>query len=213
MVANLSQLLDEQIDFIRDSCERFDQGHEHEAKRIAVSVRVLVHDTSRSASLLGQLRIKDTLGFVDTAGELRPDPPDGVQGVRLVIPLGLVAVRFSGADIRFLPILNEGPIGGGDRVEFQVWWNRVLARSIDGEKMYRRKDFVLGAANKEGAHVDPEPEDWWIDLRDESYIGALKVPVGGGEGVPIGNLVPATIRQIGFEVLTTLDALDDAAGD
>ena len=64
-----------------------------------------------------------------------------------------------------------------------------------------------------GELVDPEPEDWWIDLRDESYIGALKVPVGGGEGVPIGNLVPATIRQIGFEVLTTLDALDDAAGD
>ncbi len=39
--------LNETVQFIIASCRAFDSGFESEAKRIAVAVRVLVHDTPR----------------------------------------------------------------------------------------------------------------------------------------------------------------------
>ena len=51
---DLAELLREQIGFIERSAAAFDEGHEEEAKRIAVVLRVLLHDTPQSTSLLGQ---------------------------------------------------------------------------------------------------------------------------------------------------------------
>jgi hypothetical protein len=50
--------LREQYGFLAVSCELFDQGNEAEAKRIAVAIRTLVHDTPASHSLLEQLGYK-----------------------------------------------------------------------------------------------------------------------------------------------------------
>ena len=47
--------LDEQIDFLKASSTSFDTGFHGEIKRLAISVRVLVHDTSNSTSLLALL--------------------------------------------------------------------------------------------------------------------------------------------------------------
>ncbi len=47
--------LEEQVAFLRHSAALFDAGADAEAKRIAVVIRVLVHDTPRSHSLLAQL--------------------------------------------------------------------------------------------------------------------------------------------------------------
>jgi len=46
--SRLVGLLNEQLDFLQASCDRFDDGHRHEAKRIALSLRVLLHDTQDS---------------------------------------------------------------------------------------------------------------------------------------------------------------------
>ena len=64
--AELSQHLQEQLEFLQASAGAYDQGFEGEAKRLAVSIRVLVHDTSNSNSLLGQLGQKD-IKFLDSA--------------------------------------------------------------------------------------------------------------------------------------------------
>ena len=70
MTERLLANLEEQIDFLRTSCALYDEGKEHEAKRIALSVRVLVHDTGAGESLLGQLGVKDKQEFVDTSQTL-----------------------------------------------------------------------------------------------------------------------------------------------
>ena len=62
----LAELLEEQILFLKSSCESFDAGFEGEIKRLAVSVRVLVHDTGKSTSLMNLNNCK-TIGFFDTA--------------------------------------------------------------------------------------------------------------------------------------------------
>jgi hypothetical protein len=46
------------VGFIRRSCELFDQGHQEEGIRIATALRVLLHDTQRSKSLLSHLKVK-----------------------------------------------------------------------------------------------------------------------------------------------------------
>lgn len=56
--------LREQYGFLVVSAELFDHGSEAEAKRIAVVVRTLVHDTDSSHSLLEQLGYKQRAHFV-----------------------------------------------------------------------------------------------------------------------------------------------------
>jgi hypothetical protein len=51
----LANHLKEQIDFMIASAIQFDNGFEGEAKRLAIAIRILVHDTSRCSALLTQL--------------------------------------------------------------------------------------------------------------------------------------------------------------
>jgi len=61
----LQQHLRDTIQALELSSRAFDEGFEGEAKRLAAAIRVLVHDTDSSKSLLGQLGQK-TISFYDT---------------------------------------------------------------------------------------------------------------------------------------------------
>src|SRR5208282_5140661 len=63
---DLRRHLSEQVGFLESSCAGFDRGNEAEAKRIAASLRILLHDTDSSKSLLGQLGMLGGM-FLDTA--------------------------------------------------------------------------------------------------------------------------------------------------
>jgi hypothetical protein len=67
---DLQAHLDEQLGFLERSAAAFDQGYEDEAKRLAVTLRVLLHETTQSHSLLVQLGRRHG-AFLDTA--LPPD--------------------------------------------------------------------------------------------------------------------------------------------
>jgi len=89
----------------------------------------------------------------------------------------------------------------------------VVVRPVDDveqDQPFTRRSFILGIANKEGgAHVDPEPASGWRSLWEETYTGAFFTP---GSDSPIGNLVPASVRQIGWEMLDTLDDVIEGSG-
>lgn len=61
----------DQIEFLNASAAAFDAGHEGEAKRLAVTIRVLLHDTDQSHSLMDQLGIKNR-DYVDTSFPFDP---------------------------------------------------------------------------------------------------------------------------------------------
>ena len=69
--SDLRQHLVEQLGFLRRSAEAYDSGLVDEAKRLAVTIRILVHDTEKSKSLLGQLH-ELSRWFLNTAV---PDQP------------------------------------------------------------------------------------------------------------------------------------------
>ena len=59
--------LENQMAFIKSSASAFDSGNIREAARLATSVRVLLHDTNSSHSLLKQLGVKNQIKYHDTA--------------------------------------------------------------------------------------------------------------------------------------------------
>lgn len=203
--ARLEALLAEQYDYLVASAARFDEGYQHEWKRLAVALRVLLHDTASSTSLLGQLGVKDNLAFLDTDARRQPEPGRQI-GYPVGWPVGLVGIRGgSGGGWDYFPMLDSDPESRGRHRPFAEWWETRLLDSPTGSDHWRRCDFVLGASNKEGgAHVQGDPPSWWTQLRDGTWFGAATTTGPDEASIPMTNLAPAVTRQIAYEVLTTL---------
>jgi hypothetical protein len=141
--------LREQLRFLERSGEAYDEGYHDEAKRLAVVIRVLLHDTNSSRSVLGLLGVKDQLKFTDTAGEIEPE--------NLLSTPGLVMFRMGGGEAEYVPPLDDlTPPRQNPPRPFDEWWTMHVTKDANGN-LFARKDYVLSVANKEGgAHVDPQ---------------------------------------------------------
>ena len=110
-------------------------------------------------------------------------------------------------------MLDRDPETPAAQRPFEPWWRDPILELRSGEN-FCRWDFINGIANKEGgAHVDPNPTVTWVLLRDQNWDEVASAVNAQGESVPIGHLVPAVVRQIGYEVVHTLSeqrsVLDD----
>lgn len=194
----LKQHLDEQIQFLVTSADAYDKGVISEAKRIATSIRVLMHDTGSSKSLLGQLGLK-TKKFYDTASQA---DRFFSEGIRLGSFSGLVAITI-GEKGQYVPLFDQAPPGTAEYVDFDTYWKRVIF--IDNKKnTFTRKDIVCTVANQDGgAHVDVAINADYHELSRRNSMG-LKVSGNGSEPVaPSRSDLPA-LRQIAHEVLRSM---------
>jgi len=199
----LRKHLAEQLEFLRTSCELFDEGRRFEAKRLATTLRVLVHNTDRSHGLLAQLGLIPDVEFLSTALPASP----GNSGSEHPI----VIVRF-GDTVEYVPPLDKLAIRS-DWVDFSTWWTRepVLVAGVSETReeraIYTRKDLVLNVANTDGgAHVDPALEEDYVRLSRDNAIGFV-VHYGNSDAVPLGDPVPPAVRQIAHEVLKSSEIL------
>ncbi len=188
---NLLVHLEEQLGFLRSSTAAFDSGDPREAKRLAVTLRTLLHDTKHSRSLLGQLGRK-TDKFWNTAV---PDKPGNLLAYG-----GLVGVQLGPGDMKYAPRFDDF---GGSWIDFETWWNAPVLRER-GAPALSRRDVVLTAADQDGgAHVDSGLDEGYARFAHDNALGAA-----GGDAIgplrPLEGGVPATIRQIAHEVLRTL---------
>lgn len=190
--ADLMRHLSEQLGFLEDSGRAFDEGRDGEAKRLAVTLRVLLHDTEKARSLLSQLGRKSGL-FWDSAG---PDNP------RNLLPFGgLVGMRIGPADGRYFALLDDTPIGR--HVAFDEWWNAVVFRDQSRTTTLSRRDLVLTAANQDGgAHVDPALDERYARFARDNAMGWSYSD--GQTEKPMDGAVGVAIRQIAHEVLRSL---------
>lgn len=176
--------------FIENSCRAFDQGHEYEALRIAVALRVLFHDTKFSTSVLSLLEQKGRIHLTSISPAV-PENLDPSINFYLGIPL------IFGDTIR--PNLNSGcpPMS----LTVHDW----LARPVmfNGGVWLTRQDVILKAANEDGgAHVDPIPSGKtkamktpWIE-RTDKVDGVEKTE-------PITDNHFPLLRAFGHEVLNS----------
>ena len=190
--------LKDQLEFLERSGRAYDEGAEGEAKRMAAVLRVLLHDTRNSTSLLTHLGAKEQLSYVDTAMPINPH--------NLAATPGLVLMEFGpGTEGRYVPPLGDlHP----DRIKpnkpFKPWWEDPVTQDARGN-LFSRKDYVLTASNQEGgAHVDHSLDMAYAELTKNSALGWM-VHGGNEPEKPFErNPAFASVRQIAFEVERTL---------
>lgn len=182
--------LKEQIQFLKNSSKSFDEGFEGEGKRLAVVIRILVHDTSKSRSLLGLLKKKDIL-FLDTSTDFNP--------ANLLPSNCLTATRLrktsNGAVADYVPYLDLTP-NKIKTAKFNEWWNKIII-SDKHHRQFTRKSLVLAVSNKDGgAHVDPSLDKSYADLSRFNSLNCFLINEQGSmEGFKNGPEL-ASIRQI-----------------
>jgi hypothetical protein len=183
--------LNEHIGFLKSSADAYDRGEDDESKRLAVSLRVLFHDTATSHSLLGQLgRSSDELISTNM-------PHD--QG-NLSTHGGLVMIAASGKHTKYVAMLDDGPYKRW--LPHTEWWNEIVFVD-DRKQSLSRKELILAVANQDGgAHVDPALNETYARLSRHNSLGwVVSTP---SQTQPIPKSERAAIRQIAHEVLKTL---------
>jgi hypothetical protein len=191
--AELQAHLDEQLGFLERSATAFDQGFEDEAKRLAVALRVLLHETTQSHSLLGQLGRRQG-AYVDTAL-----PADAAN---LMTHGGLVFVAMGPPQTRYVAMLDDVPIT--KHVPFDQWWDAPVFIDRDRNSLTRKQLILITANQDGGAHVDPALDDTYAKLQKQNSLEL--VAVENGRARPMDGPERAAIRQIAHETLKTLKA-------
>jgi len=193
------------LDLIETLCHCYDAlEKETLALSISAAIRVLVHDTKTSTSLLTHLNKKSIL-FLTTNYTHDNEP----------IHLGLVR-RINvgvhdgvGGEAKYWPLCNERYFPSPQNqkfLDFKEWWEKEKVFD-SGDLSLTRKDLILSVANKDGGtHFDKEIEDKYDKFRyawsgGSTLIGITSKTSRGYDNIPT---YPA-VRQIGHEILSTLN--------
>lgn len=184
--------LKKQIGFLERSCDSYDKGFIDEALRIATTIRVLVHDTGNSTSLLTHLNCK-SISFLSTV-------PEPSQSTFYYVGMGIVSV--SGNDGKYEPTLGDGP-PVNEYLTVSKWWKQVVY-ILSGNRITRRK-IVLTAVNKDGgAHVDVKLTKEYEALSSDGVVGKLIYHTNGKHiETSFDNAHYVSLRQMAYEILNS----------
>jgi len=196
----LSVRFEEHTKLMTALCDCYDNGNDVVAISIATAIRVLVHDTERSISLLAHLGRKNGQ-YLNTNFR---DPREAVH-LGLVRRINVGVNDGRGGEARYWPLCDEryfpAPRERFTFVPFDNWWGE---RIFENQESYlTRRDLVLAIVNKDGgAHFDTEVDKRYDDFRKvwsggSSLIGRRSGVKRGYDNIPI---YPA-IRQMGYELL------------
>jgi len=197
----LKSHLKEQIEFLKRSSQAYDEGCTSEAKRLTVPLRVLLHDTHNSTSLLTHLKRKDIL-FYDTSLDYNPNNLLSTMGP---IMTKITITKTGQKSAEFAPPLDDGPPTRHrkGKISFEKWWNKIVFADRKGNKLTRR-NLVLAVANKDGgAHVDHELDKDYANITRFDSLGFVFVQDGNKRHFATHPEL-AGVRQISHEVLKSL---------
>lgn len=159
--ADLRAALIEQVDLLLGYCEHVDRGESAFAKPMATAVRVLLHQSPSSHSILHQLGLRSGRYF-SMAPPLNPH--------NILSECNLVSMRIGATDSRFLPVLHPA-WSTPKRVPFPEWWTRPVAKAQDKRTM-SRMDIVRAVADMDGgAHVDSGFTEIYAQFRSGEFLG------------------------------------------
>ncbi len=179
--------LKRQKGFLERSCRLYDAGLHDEATRIATIIRVLLHDTNSSTSLVKHFGARDKVRLLSTCSDLPSHSDlDFFDGVSSITLDGVQPGLEKGSCRRFLVI--DG------------WWDQVVLVSGRGIH-HSRKAIVLETVNRDGgAHVDKEISSEHEQLRQ----GICSFHRGGialdDETRQVRNHHFICLRQFGYEL-------------
>ena len=204
----------QQAKLLIDACRRFDDGDGLEYLNIAGKLRILLHDQGKNShALLGQVGVLSQPIFVASGADITPEnvlPESKLTSYKVGHETTVHIPRLNdmgeGAPRKMLPLhaqihrLTHGIVvrDGGRGRAFDDWWNQPVIRDM-GREEYTRSFVVLKVANQDGgSHVDPSLDARHYALTRQNSMGMFV----GDE--PLESPVPATIRQIGWEIHSML---------
>lgn len=179
-----------QMEFLMRSADSYDRGYVDEGSRIAVSLRILLHETARSTSLLTLLGAK-RISLLSTVAPISE---------RAVFADGTALIVHNSQGTSMIPKLDRGHFK--DFVPRDEWWNQLVY--VNRPLKVRRRDIILTAANKDGgAHVDPILTREYDELR----LGTWTAVAHDGTESKVTQQQFIFLRQAAFEVLNSPDVL------
>jgi hypothetical protein len=184
--------LRQQLGFLKRSIESFDAGFRDEAMRMATVIRVLVHDTKQSTSLLTYLGVKATARLLTTS-PLRP------ADEHTVFQIGMGIMRLGQGGSPYRPSFGKY---GWALIPVEEWWTQTIHVFDGGKTHVSRKTMVLGAANKQGgAHVDPKLSGEFKRLaEDGAFLHLVQVIDGVEVSQPTLDIHVTNLRDMAFEI-------------
>ena len=206
---DLLRQLREIIAMMQRNAASYDDGHELDAKVLSMCLRVLFHDTKSSSSLLRNLNLasgdgrfnKKRILFYDTSGAVNPR--------NLISHDAFTIQRLGNGGVRYLAPLDEGPLGEGNLVDFDTWWQKIIFVAKPRNDTFSRGELILATANKDGlGHSDPEIDEDYYHLTRLNSMGIRWVEERNGKIVkeepPRNTPALPAVRQIAHEALKSL---------
>ena len=192
MLDELGSQLQKQLGFLARSCRDYDLGESDEAIRIATTIRVLIHQTSKSTSLLKHLNLT-TINLLSTVREI---PPKTLHAMSMC-----TFTSSSDGTFTYKPLLNES--GFQEFVPVSKWWNQVIL--VSEGKYITRKKIVLEAANTDGgAHVNTKKDAAYSIVSANGFAGTVSYTTVSETGkVELENTHLMCLRQMGYELLNS----------
>ncbi|MBX7450580.1 hypothetical protein GR927_21570 [Mycolicibacterium sp. 3033] len=203
--------VDELVAELKAAAQRFDQGHLLEARVIARHISRLVHGTASAPALIDELVAGRSFTWVDTAGVVNP------KTAASAACLTLMKIRTGSQRCgEFVPKLgmyppapirtrDGGHIDRGSRIPFEHWWTNPVVKDADGAE-FSRKQLVLALAAR--PHTDDEAAEAIAALAGSPSLGRALADGATAAGLE-RNPVMASARQIGYEVLQSIDQQRD----
>ena len=197
---NFITQLQRQLGFLRRSCDSYDSGFDDEAIRIAVIIRVLLHNTRVSTSLLSLLNAQN-INLLSTCPEI------DISHIMFSGGLSWSQLKVENdqcVHAKPVPMLDSHK--NEDRLlSISDWWEQVVY--VISEGRLTRKQIVLTASNQDGgAHVDKKLTREYEAL--QRGIGIMGYSIGGQAAeFAIENLQLSDLRQMGYEILNSPDVL------
>lgn len=184
--------LKKQIGYLARSAEAFDAGHQDEAPRIATTIRILLHESRRSRSLLGLLQVRGKIQILSTSTfDFNTEKTYGTCTI--------TGFESNPQEMRVVPQYDR--FARSRSIPAHQWWNEVIFRMPKMDK-YTRRDFVLFCANKDGgAHVDQYPEKF-KRIKDGNINFTWKQD---GKEFKFTNILECAVRQMAYEILNSRD--------
>ncbi len=192
-INELEEHLIEQIKFLETSCELYDAGETNEAKIIALCIRILLHDSISSNSLLGQLQKKSNLFYSSNLL---------LSKESITSFFGLTMIGLKGESTKYYPKLDEMSFNAR-WLTFDEWWNEIIFRDKDLNILTRKSLIQITADQNGGAHVDEKIDEIYYNLSRKNSLNFELISKDIKKDIPEAE--KSEIRQIGHEILKTLN--------
>lgn len=207
-----------QLQFLKNSCNLYDQGHIEEATRIATTLRILFHDTKNWPSLLTRLHKKD----IEIATSIKDNLKFNILGIS-AIELDCDTTNPSQSKATFTCKPQGEETCSRRWLSATEWWEEPIYKFMDG-KDYTRRDIALVATEKAGgAHVDATLPPIFAHLVSGQVGGLVPRILPNGntlfgveisvlsdeavDGEQIKNIQLSDLRQMANELLASQDFL------